>query len=681
MHEEIDRQSPKYWDKQIESARHRDMANALDNYVRYSTWFGGDMGDIADDVKKSLKCKDKEVVSVNLTSLAIRQARASMFYRAPTAMVRPVEGFGATTKFTPALAKLETRLLNDWTEEADLFLTGRRTITDGLMGPYMVMKVGYSAQIDVDHEAIELERENARMEDLEHYTLNKKPVMSPKDLHKVHLDQHRMTLDQAIKGTIQMSDAQLAYLKKHIKKHEEALTKTGEQQVETIRHARVYANRVNPTSVFFDPWADSFSTITWVGQHFIKLIDEVEADTRYTKEGRENLRETCRKYESPFVMEITAPLNGNTEARYCRIFEIVDLRERQVITYAEGSEVPLWVRPYALADILPSGPYIFASFMEHPLQDIGIPLPKIFESHQRAACFLASLNMQVARRSLPKMVYSSDSLTPQEIQKVAEGAAAGLIPLKNLSKGNRIADLFVQVPTLEIPMANFGLEASHKNSIEQLSGLGSAGMAGGDFSKTATASEVARESTNGLSEDFASVLDDFLQRVYRAVLRLMRRFYPPELVAALVGEQALEIWPEEWSTWEIVQDKGASIVPGSSKRKNEAVQQSMIMKAIEVIVGLPALQTNVALQIDLAGRLFDSMGLYGIDLEGAMKVAQMQQAVQMVQANTPQVPPGAMQGTGEPASAAGLSSAAKNTGAPTGASKGDKPRPDREKAK
>lgn len=159
----LEREDPTYWSKQLDSARNEAMQDALTRYVRYSKWYAGDMADLDAEVRRTLKCKANEVVSNDMTNPAVRGTLAKMMYRAPRAVVKPLQGFGPS-KFTPELARVETRLINDWIEEANFLRVGRRAILDGIIGPYMCVKVGYTAEIDVDPEAILAERTVAQYE-------------------------------------------------------------------------------------------------------------------------------------------------------------------------------------------------------------------------------------------------------------------------------------------------------------------------------------------------------------------------------------------------------------------------------------------------------------------------------------------------------------------------------------
>lgn len=676
------RQTVAYWEDQV-SASSRHQQEGLADFAKYSAWLRGDMSDITGGIRRTLRCRETDVVSVNLFSLVTKSLLGDLFYRAPRAFCKPTQGFGPSV-FSPELAKLETKLLNDWIEEADLYGTGRRCLIDGLISPSFCVKVGYSSEIAVDQNLIDEQRQVAQIEDQLYTSVGTKMRLKDTDLDKVHSDQHNATLAAIERGDILVPEKAIEYLKKHIKKHDERMKKGGSRSAETIRWERVFARRVNPLRLIKDPWAESDNELEWIGEMFLRPIEEVHNNPKYDPEARMAVNEVNTRHEN--LPEVSALIQEtvNSSEKYALLYEIVDLKGGKVITFSKGATKPLRVVDYALHTILPSGPYILSSFFIDPVTDIGIPSPRSYESHQRAATFMATLNQLMARRNIAKMVYASDHVDETEIEKIKSATLNGIVPLKGLA-GKNIKDIFQWLEPSVIPDQNIAIEERQKRYIEQLSGRGSANLGGGDFAKTATASAIVNESTSSMSEDYASVMDDWLSRVLRAVLRLMRRFYTPARVAELVGDEALDIWPApvgelnapvRWSERDIRQDKGCSVVPGSARRKNEAVERQQLMELYAATSSNPMLPPTVS--VELLKRIFDAHGLYGFDLSEMQSMMEQQlaqqQAQQAMAAAGVAPPPG---GEGPPTES-GMAQGMANVGGgrvPTGASEGDAERP------
>jgi hypothetical protein len=73
-----------------------------------------------------------------------------------------------------------------------------------------------------------------------------------------------------------------------------------------------------------------------------------------------------------------------------------------------------------------------------------------------------------------------------------------------------------------------------------------------------------------------------------------------------------------------VNDRGVLLVPGSSRRSNSAVEQKMLEEAYTIIAADPTV--DPAFKMEILERLFESLGIYGLDFAGAkqrMEAAQM----------------------------------------------------------
>lgn len=696
-----ERETVTFWDDQFNASK-RKRSKVLQRFFRYAGYIEGEMKDVTAAAQRFVGCKREDVIPVNIMSLVARRWLASMMYRNPRAHVEALNTF--SKKFTPELANVETRLLNDWIEDADLFSVGRKGLLDGFLADIMVFKVGFSDDAAADSDDYAKAIEEAQKEDLSYVATGARPVVTADQDHRAHIEQHRRTIAEAEAGTnpyIQLADKRIEYLRKHVKKHE----KRAESQPESDTHrlGRVFISRIAPHRFNYDTDCETFSQASWAGESFMRPVPSVHADERY--DGLLADGTLARLSVQAAELEEDADLATMTEERnpdgikQALLREVVDMGRKKVITYAQGCPVPLRVVDYPLASILPSGPYIVTSFIEGPVSDTGVPLPTYFEAHQRAATIMATLTQDIARRGRPVRPYDAAGLTPGEIESIRKAEATGLIPLTKIT-GKKIQDVIMDLPPVPVPPQNLLIEDRHIHRAEQLSGFGSAPLGGGEQSKTATAATIVSESNSVSVEDAQAIWDNTLTQILRKVLRLMRAFYDRQLVAELVGEDALEVYPLKWTKREIVQDKNARVVQGSSRRRDSAVEANTFATLYTgVIMPDPLFQAQPAAKIEILQRLLDSFGLFGVDLSGIKRMAEVQAALQLAMLagggagapGSPQDASGGGGGPGGPPSAPGggkrPSEAVEGPGAAneamqhqggnrmkTGASKGDKPR-------
>lgn len=700
-----DSSTPAYWEGKVRGW-YAYADDVLRDYAKYSKWYAGDMSDIANQIRRQTRSRSH--VLTNLLNLVVRTSRADLFFRCPRFFVKETQAFGPSV-FTPELAKLETTLLNKTAEDVNLYREGQRVIDDMLLGPFGVFKIGYSGEVAIDDDWVDTQREQAHTEDILLIQQGKKPKVTADDYHRGHLDTHQATLAAIERGDITTTTRLKNYLIKHIAFHQDALEQYGDLPSEIIKNESVFVRRRSPLRVFFDPWAESPDERTWVGEALIRRKEDVENDPRYDAEARMQLQSVTIQEANTKMMNFSEVnmryemlRSGYDQEEHVIIYEIVDLRNRKVITYTNGCNKPLRYVDYKLWDILPSGPYISSSFNYDPITDLGICPPSAYESHQVTASILETVATIAARRSVPQMVAVGDFFDPADLEKIRSGIPAGLHILKNLRQGMKIEDILQQLPETKISDQTFRMIARHQSMIEQLSGRGSARVGGGDSSRTATASQIVNDSVNNLSDEMGSTIDNLMSEVGKKLLRLMRRFYSPVKIAELLGEEMLDYWPEEWAERDILNDRGVIVIPGSSTRKNDAVEKKLLMELYSVLASDPILSQDVAPRIEILKRVLEANGIYDIDLEMTQKRMQMQQEQQQADEQAQQQGQGGQGGPGNapgaPGGAAGsdprgrvlrratapsegtraaVGQGASNPGGgrvPTGASVGDKPR-------
>jgi hypothetical protein len=618
---------PALWEDRITAYRsfHKD---ALENYRRFSRWFTGDQAELRQQLQ--LITKERRIAPLeNFVYINTVSMMSELFFRAPRGHVTPLTNFGPGV-FSAKLAEIETTLLNDAVDETDLFGEGRKMIMDGLLGPLMIAKVGYSADIVQDDEMMESEREHARSEDMAILS-GGRPTVKVTDYHPGHIEQHDATIAAIENRTIPAPDSVLRYLKKHKRFHEDALTDDGRTPLETVRHESVFVERTSPLLFACDPLS-SANRRRWAGEWFLRPVVDVRSDRRYDKAVRKtvdaaNLDGFGEEAASRAKRALTGSTTTSETEDMALVFEGVDTANGCVVTFAQGCEAMLRKVNYDDQDIRPAGPWITASFAYDPLNDCGFALPRIYEGHQEMSSYLSTVISIVARRSVPQMAAPAGVLTAADIELIRKGIPSGFLPLKGLKPGQKIDELLRQLPTPEAGPFLFTAKSMHDRGNERFSTVGSAKSGGGDFSKTATASDIVNESGNNMSEDRGAVLDNFMTRIMRDWIRLARKRYTQQKVADIVGPKAIDPdgWPQKWATRDIVRDKGVCVISGSSKRKNTAIEAKQLIELLTVGTQIPQVAQSPTVMVELFRRATEAVGVFALDLSEMMDNAKRAQ--------------------------------------------------------
>ena len=672
-----------FWETQRRACEQY-LEPVLQKFALYAQWYSGSLDSLQQQIASALGIDP--IAGAPFINLVTRTSRAEMFYRAPRYLVEPIERFGPSV-FTQDLAQLETVLLNDFVEETNLFRQGRRVILDMLLAHRGIFKLGYTADIAVDYPLVNENREKAQLA-ARSLIEGGKSLPKPKkdDLHTVWIETIAQIIAAIEREDIVLDEENTNKLRAHINARQKILDKYSERPKETIRYEHVWVKRVNPMRFRFDPFAEDPSQRTWVGEIFVRETDEIRNDDRYDAKARSKVQATDLNAISG--MELDTRYDNLTESTEqigrTACVEIVDIKRRKVITYAIGGTEPLRIRDYVMANILPDGPYVDESFTEDPLDDVGIPQPQVYQNFQVALAVVDAVLMEIAKRSVPRQAVDPSAFSKDELNKLRKNVPGGILALDQLRQGGKVSDMIQDIPSPKIENNLLQIRALLVRAIEQYSGLGSAKLAGGDFAKTATASAIIGESVATLTEDLNSVIDNVMSRVGKKALRIIRLFYDTPKVAEIAGEVAAKAWPKfGWAPRDIVMDRGANMVPGSTKRKNIAVEQKLLTELYSILAQDPILPPNA--RVDLLKRLLDAVGIFGLDITGADRQAmeerlaqeQAQQAARSEQGPDPAQRTERRATSGSEPSRAAIEQGNANPGGgrvPTGASAGDNPR-------
>jgi hypothetical protein len=136
-------------------------------------------------------------------------------------------------------------------------------------------------------------------------------------------------------------------------------------------------------------------------------------------------------------------------------------------------------------------------------------------------------------------------------------------------------------------------------------------------------------------------MDDFMTRIARDVVRLGRKRYSLAKMIEIAGPEAGDPdgWPKAWPDRDIVRDKGVVVIPGSSRRKDAAVDLKLNIELLSIMAKMP--MTPPTLLADLTKRAMDSAGIYAVDTAGLDQAAKMAEIEKLLGGGEEQNPEGA----------------------------------------
>lgn len=680
------RESPAFWMKMVEASdKRRDLFNK--QYAMYARALMGDLEAALDPKVRDETRQSWEPSLENMLSLVTTASMADLFFRFPRFVVRPFAN-SADPKFGAALARCETTMLAYKMRQCRFMEKARRALQDALLAGIGILKVTVDSEIVVDDDLVEAQKKEA-LEEIEGFLKRGEKIKAREDqIHSIHIQVKAPFLAQAERGEIQLPRPAVKYLRNHLRMHE--AMKGSERPFETIRASSVRIRRVNPLDYGWDPTVDDRTDSSWRSHRFLLRRADVLANENYNREARLALQVSNDRWESrTYQPRVRTPGSFDIPEDMVCVTEVYDFVDQQCRLYADGGAEMLYQYPRGdLADIQTSGPFEEIAFVEDCMEGQGIPPPNSYWAEQRAATTLASTNVKAATLGIPRIIYNGREIDVAEMTAAADAKAGAYVAVNPKSAMDKaLEDTFAQLPVPEIKEQALQTKADVVRGIERRSGLGGPKTGGGDFTDTATAAALVADASTSLAEDRGAKVDDWSERCGRMIHRLNRRFVPLSEWVNVCGPEAIEAVPQQFALEDVKNDLGIEIVPGSSRRRNTAVDQKQLLEGLQAFSADPLMTGPAAgkMRTQMYRMYFEDGGVTGLDWNAVEQEVVMLGAMQAMAASGGAPAPGEEGAEGAPGpDAEGTSTepndmmqGVANVGGgrvPTGASVGDRVR-------
>lgn len=627
------RESPAFWSRMVMAdAKRRERQN--EQFARFSRWHRGDLSDVI-YVEQAERRERWTRALENMTFLATEASKADLFFRWPRFNIVPPYP-SSHPLFSPALGRVETTYLTHTLRAAHYRRKARRCLQDALLGGLGVIKVTVDNEVVVDEEVLDAARLEATQEVAEFLKGNFDAMRAKDDqIHSVHIEIKSGLLSQGEEGGIALPKPALKFLRKHIAMHE--AMKGSERPTETIRASQVRVRRVNPLDYFYDPTVDDRDDASWRACRYLLRKSDVLADDAYDLEARKALTDKVDRWEmrTAKMPKVYTPGSYDIPEQMVMVYEVFDLVDQKRRLYCEGADRMLIEEDrHDLRWIQPSGPFHELAFIEDTMEGQGVPPPAAFEGEQAAATHIAVTNVAAALQSSPRTVYDERFISADDAQKMWHAAVGEFVPVKpNAPHELKLKDMFNQAPGCEIPEQNMAVLMDARRGVDKRSGLGTSKMGGGEQASTATGAALGAEASTSISDDRAATVDEWIEQTARSVVRLTRRFTPKSAVVRVCGPEAAQVYPDVYSVAQVANDEGVTIIPGSSRRQNTAIDQKQLLDGITAFSADPLMQgpSAASLKIEMYRRYFDDGGVSGLDWSAVEQEAKMLAMLQQAQ--------------------------------------------------
>lgn len=224
--------------------------------------------------------------------------------------------------------------------------------------------------------------------------------------------------------------------------------------------ADLFVDRVSPWDFWIEPTAPSFAQARWVCHRVVATKDEVESDPRYR--NTKNISYQSHPYDHDDQRVRQQEGENVSEARWANLYEFYDTAEKVMVTFVDGSDVPLrWVEgivpPFVqLANYpIPNSPYHFGE------------LEQIWSLQQE----LNKTRSQMAthrRRNTAKVFIKKDALNEEAKQALQSPIVGEFVPVDG---DQPLDDLIKAASFPNLSADTYNVSEIHRQDILEITGV------------------------------------------------------------------------------------------------------------------------------------------------------------------------------------------------------------------
>ena len=270
------------------------------------------------------------------------------------------------------------------------------------------------------------------------------------------------------------------------------------------------------------------------------------------------------------------------KAKMTKVYKVWDKVTRRVLMFnSKDWTWPIWVwdDPLQLDTFFPFYPL---TFFESPNGPLTVGEVTYYLDQQDAINEITDEMRRVRRWARRNIFFNKNVITQDEVTEVLngdDGTARGL----NVPVDTKLSDVIGSIPPPSIQYKDmFNKEASY-TAIDRISSVGK--VMRGDELKTNTnkaSSQGMQQASNMRVDEKADQIEDWLGAIYWGIAQLCLMHMPTEQVAALVGEEANEVW-ENMSADEIGSTLSMQVVGGSTKKPTSAAKKEEALEFGQVL--------------------------------------------------------------------------------------------------
>jgi len=346
--------------------------------------------------------------------------------------------------------------------------------------------------------------------------------------------------------------------------------------ITVVTEDRPFVERVSPFDIFVDPDATSMRDIKWIAQRIRRPLKEVQADKRYQKQARSEVKGTTRsRYSSnePHDKKIQDDSHS-----YVDVYEFYNLQSNEMSVFADGGEQFL-IKPHKM----PYGfGHPFVMIRNYDVPDHFYPMGDLeaIEPLQRELNETRTQMMNHRKRYSRKYLYKESAFDVDGRNALESDYDNVMVPV---SADEPLSNVVAPFPAIVTPPEFYNQSEMISSDVEYVTGV-SEYQRGGlpEIRRTATEAAIMQDAANARAADKLATIEGSIQEVAYRLVALAQQYMTGEQVARVVGKDGVPIWitfDRDYISGEF----DFEVEAGSTAPNNESFRRQMALQMVDAM--------------------------------------------------------------------------------------------------
>jgi hypothetical protein len=345
-----------------------------------------------------------------------------------------------------------------------------------------------------------------------------------------------------------------------------------------IREDRPFLERVDPFSMYVDPYATDMNDIRWIAQRSRRTLKDVRNDERYDYSARKDVGPAVAQQGADYVATNAYAYNYDSDDSMCNVFEYYNIDTGEMCIFSDTGDKFL-VKPTKM-------PYVFGHpfimLRNYEIPGLFYPMGELeaIEPLQMELNETRTQMMNHRKRFSRKYLFSENAFDDAGRQALASDEDNVLVPVKG---NENLQNVVVAMPAYINPQDYYNQSTLIENDIDRVSGV-SEYQRGSipETTRTAREASIIAEAGNARVAEKLIAIENSIAACAANLIMLAQQYLTGEQTVRIVGTEAAPIWltfDKDYISGEF----DFTVEAGSTAPRNEAFRRDMALQIVSAL--------------------------------------------------------------------------------------------------